>query len=629
LQFTVNPQTKKLQTKNHEPISMNFKIKITALITSFTLMALTGYLMYSRFQAQEFWGYWPILLWSSLWVFVVVATESRFSKNPKKWKLLGLSTATGVLLSLGFPPIPLTSLMFVAFVPLLIVEKEISNFREGTSKWEVFKYSYNAFIIWNILTTYWVTNTAFIAAFVAISVNSLFMTIPFVLFHQVGKKLNQKMKWAAFIAFWITFEYIHLRQELSWPWLTLGNSFAEFPSWVQWYSFTGVFGGTLWILLSNVLFYKVISLYYFNKIPISLKKLSNPLLFVIIPILVSLVIFYTYKEDGDQIEVVIVQPNYEPHYEKFSMPETVQFKQIMNLAYSGATKETDYLLYPETVFGSFKINDLGNNIVARDLKSFISIWPKSKLVTGVRAYKIYKKGEHHSKAVRTQISSATQDTTFWEAYNAAIQFENGVDSIQIYKKSILVPGAEFFPYRKFLWFFKPLVDQLGGTMAGYGTQEDRGVFTSKEGISVAPVICYESIFGEYMTGYIRNGAQAIFIMTNDGWWDDTAGHKQHLRFASLRAIETRRSIARAANTGISCFVNQRGDILQATKYGEANFINGKITLNNKRTFYSTWGDIIGRIAIFLSILLLLNAFVKGVMPEDRSHEKAERKTENG
>ena len=128
---------------------------------------------------------------------------------------------------------------------------------------------------------------------------------------------------------------------------------------------------------------------------------------------------------------------------------------------------------------------------------------------------------------------------------------------------------------------------------------------------IAPVICYESIFGEYHNGYIKKGAQAIFIMTNDGWWDNTAGHRQHLYFASLRAIETRRGIARSANTGISAFVNQRGDILQPTKYGEAVAIKGSLHLNDAITFYVRWGDIIARVALFLTAIFLLNTIVKG------------------
>jgi apolipoprotein N-acyltransferase len=596
---------------------MNTKLKTVILIFSFASMAFTGYLMYSRFLAEEFWGYWPILLWASFWIFIVIATESRYSRHPKKWRLLGLSTLTGLLLSLGFPPVPLTSLMFVAFVPLLIVEKEISNFREEPSKWEVFKYSYHAFVIWNIFACYWVTNTAFVAAFLAIFINPLLMTIPFVLFHQAGKRLNQKMKWTAFVAFWIAFEYVHQRHQLSWPWLTLGNSFAQFPSWVQWYSFTGVFGGTLWILVSNILFYKPISTWYFNKIPLALKRLVLPFAFVILPILLSLLVYYRYEEQGTQeVEVTVVQPNFEPHYEKFNLPGELQFRRFMELSEKACDDDTDYLLWPETSLDAVNIGNFENDKDIIAIRRFLADHPKTRLVAGVGAYQVFD-GYRNTPALRTQVNLATGDTTYWEAYNAAIQVEHGTDEIPVYKKSILVPGAEFLPYRKIFYWLESFVNKLGGTMAGYGAQEDRGVFHSTTGTAVAPVICYESIFGEYMTGYIRNGAQAIFIVTNDGWWDDTAGHKQHLMFASLRAIESRRPVARSANTGISAFINQRGDIRMATQYEEAIAIKDKILLNDSATFYVRWGDLIGRIAGFLSILLILNALVKGWIPEEK------------
>ena len=203
---------------------------------------------------------------------------------------------------------------------------------------------------------------------------------------------------------------------------------------------------------------------------------------------------------------------------------------------------------------------------------------------------------------------------FYEILNAALQIEIGNDDVQLYRKSKLVPGPEILPYRRIFFFLKPLIDKLEGTTAGVGTQPERSVMSSDAG-KVAPAICYESVFGEYVTGYIRKGAQAIFIMTNDGWWDNTAGHRQHLHFASLRAIETRRAIARSANTGISAFINQRGDILQHTRYNEPVAIKGAIRFNDAVTFYVLWGDTIARISLFASIILLLNTFVRSRMKE--------------
>jgi apolipoprotein N-acyltransferase len=116
-----------------------------------------------------------------------------------------------------------------------------------------------------------------------------------------------------------------------------------------------------------------------------------------------------------------------------------------------------------------------------------------------------------------------------------------------------------------------------------------------------------------MTNYIRNGADFITIITNDGWWGNTPGHRQHLAMASLRAVETRRAIARSANTGISAFINQRGDVLQATRYWEQAALRGELRLNRELTFYVRYGDYIGWAAVWLSLAGILFALVNGLL----------------
>ena len=142
-----------------------------------------------------------------------------------------------------------------------------------------------------------------------------------------------------------------------------------------------------------------------------------------------------------------------------------------------------------------------------------------------------------------------------------------------------------------------------------GIEEEPLTFVYEE-FQLAPVICYESIYGEWVAQQCRKGANLIAIITNDGWWKDTPGYKQHVSFASLRAIENRRSIVRSANTGTSCFVNQRGDILQATKWWEEDVIRGTLNLNNEQTFYTLYGDVMGRSFAFVAVLLIIFTFVK-------------------
>ena len=502
--------------------------------------------------------------------------------------------------------------MFIGFVPLLIIEHQLSKSQAGTSKASVFRYSYNAFVIWNILTTFWVGNTAYIGGVVAILTNALFMTVPIVLFHQTKKVMRKDFTYVAFIAYWLAWEYLHLNWEISWPWLTLGNSFAQYPSWVQWYEYTGVFGGSLWILVVNLLVFKWLFSKTDNKIVWHLPSLLKIAAMIGLPILFSLLLYFNYEEKGTEVEVVIVQPNYEPHYDKFTVPGREQLQRFVELSEEALTPNIDYLVFPETSFGGIHNSQLGRENYTRTLQNLVDRYPKVNLVTGLSTRKIYKDGEEHNPATRTYIDKIRKDTLYWELYNSAVQITSGAKEIPIYFKSKQVPGAEMMPYPQLFFFLKPLADKLGGSLSGHGKQKLRSAFKSPVG-GVGPVICYESVYGEYTTGYVQQGANALFIVTNDGWWDDTQGHRQHLKFASLRAIETRRAIARSANTGVSCFVNQRGDILQPTNYEETIAIKGTIRMNEGITYYVLWGDIIGRIGVFLTLLLLLNTFVKGRM----------------
>ena len=152
---------------------------------------------------------------------------------------------------------------------------------------------------------------------------------------------------------------------------------------------------------------------------------------------------------------------------------------------------------------------------------------------------------------------------------------------------------------------------LGGTISARGLQEERAIFTSEnKKLKVAPVICYESIYGEYVTGYVSNGANLLAIITNDGWWNTSQGHKQHLSLAKLRAVETRKSISRSANTGISAFISPQGIITKTLAYGKKGALRGKVEINDKLTFYTRYGDYIARLAIFITALLFLYAIAK-------------------
>ncbi len=590
---------------------MALKYRLLLVLFFLSIAVWAGMSMFWQTQQELLWGYLPLFLLLGIWgTRMSLSLGNSYRNEPLRWKWLTLSTLSGLLLWLGFPTFSSTPLMFIAFVPLLKMEDDILASGVAHSGRKVFGYSYHAFLLWNILSTFWVADTSLMAGIFANFANAFLMSLPFLLFHYSRKVMPGKLNYLAFIAYWLSFEYIHLRWELTWPWLTLGNSFAAHPSWVQWYEYTGVFGGGLWILLANVLGFKLLDSFWSREKGKSLGLGLQWVVLIVLPLALSLWMYSSYEEKGVEKEVVVVQPNYEPHYVKFRIPQNKQFKQYMDLAETVLSDSTDYLVFPESAFGLVDTANVLAYKYVKMLKAFLDQYPKLHLVTGLNGYTFLPPNTPWRKTMRVDVRTGTGDTIYWEAYNIAVQLTSNEDYVPVYLKSKLVPGAEIFPYYEYLSFLQPIVDDVDGTIEGNATQDKREAFIGKDGLGIGPVICYESIFGAYSTGYVKDGANALFIVTNDGWWDDTDGHRQHLQFASLRAIELRRSIARSANTGISAFINQRGDISKATAYNEEAVIKGTLFFNEEITFYVLWGDLIGRLAIFTAIILLLNTFSK-------------------
>jgi len=562
-----------------------------------------------RMVELPLWGWWPLVLELSAWMAIAMMAFPAKSTQ-RKW--FGAATLSGILLGLGFPPSPVTFLVFVAWVPLLAIENSIYLHEERVQPRRIFLLSFHAFALWNIIATFWVLNTSLAAGLVANFLNAALMAGAFTLYHLVRRRIAARWAALAFIGTWISFEFLHHHWELSWPWLTMGNALAEYPWAVQWYEWTGVFGGSWWILGMNFLGCELI-LRWMRARPVAWYWL--PVLFWV-PVAVSLVLWFTVREgDADPVEITVVQPNYEPHYEKFEVPQQDQLARFLDLTINHIDAKTDYVVFPETSFDYVRLNDIRDNVAVRMFSRLIDSLPGTHLVTGISSYRLLDKhGELPKGSTRTHVD-ARGDTVLWDAQNAAIQLSPGEEDIPVYFKSRLVPGPEMYPFRNVLFFLGPIVDKLGGTIEGNTKQRERAVFRGGP-LNVAPVICYESIYGAYCGGYVRKGATAFFIVTNDGWWDNTPGHTQHLLLGALRAIEHRRPIARSANSGTSCFIDLRGRIRQATPYGEALAIQGEVVPETRITLYTRMGDVAAWLAVALLVICAgLAIFTRPGRPE--------------
>ncbi|MFD2561680.1 apolipoprotein N-acyltransferase [Aquimarina rubra] len=511
-----------------------------------------------------------------------------------------LIVISGLLLAIGWPTYGFPLFLFFGFVPLLITEYKIRHNKNHNI--QVFGLSFLTFFIWNTITTWWIYNSTPFGMWFAEIVNSLLMALVFLIYHIIARRASFTIGSVFLVCIWMSFEYLHLQWQFSWPWLNLGNGFANFTSWIQWYEYTGTFGGTLWIWIVNIGVFKNALLFIEHKDKSILYRsaIRNGLI-IIFPILISLVILKTYEEDGKDVEVVILQPNINPYTEKYNTSDDRVSVLLSSLTATEISDTTDFIIAPETVFAdNNRLKNFQSSIAKKTALSIISEYPKANFLSGISLLDVFR----DPSKVHSQ-TNEHKSGVFYDDYNSAFLVRpDGTD--ELYHKSKLVVGVENFPYQS---VFKPIVGDamidLGGTVAKKTTQPDREVFFTNEDIGAGPIICYESVYGEFVTGYVRNNADFLAIITNDAWWGVTQGHKQHLAYAKFRAIETRRSIARSANTGISAIIDQTGTIVSSLGYNEQGALKGTLKTNDKITFYVKAGDYLARVAIFLMIFIFL------------------------
>ena len=509
-----------------------------------------------------------------------------------------LSVLSGLLLAASWFIKPFALLILIAIVPLLLVENSVEGLKNARKQMTL--YASITFLVWNSLTIWWIYNATLFGAIFAVIGNSFLMLFTFYLYFWLRRKSNFKISSYTLIIWWLAFEFAYLRTEISFPWLNLGNTFSATPSLIQWYEYTGTLGGTLLVLFVNISLSKI--LIAFKESKNNKHTVYQTIATILIPAFLftySWFVYSNYEEKGEAVEVVVVQPNIDPYYEKFEgLSDREQLDRILDLAAKKITPNTRMVVAPETAITEYMWeNNMENSMSSMVIHDFLSNWQNLSILIGASTRKIYRYDETPSPTAR----SFSDTAIFYDRYNTGLMYDSA--KIQIHHKSKLVVGVEMMPYPEYLKFLESISLNLGGTVGSLGTQEIPSVFKFGN-ILAAPIICYESVYGEYVTEYVSQGANMLSIITNDGWWGDTPGYKQHLSFASLRAIETRRAIARSANTGISCFVNQRGEILQPTEWWTPDVISDKVHLNTETTFYTKYGDWLGRAAGIFSLLLM-------------------------
>lgn len=501
-------------------------------------------------------------------------------------------------------------LALIGFVPLLMAEKVASE--TGMRRFCLWHYS--AFLAWNFATTFWICNATVGGGIFASVANAFQMSLIFGLFRYSKKYLRGSLPYIFLMVAWIAWERYYLTwAQISWPWLLLGNAFARSTSWIQWYEITGALGGSLWAWAMNLGIFGILSAVQsgrwkeYNAKAKTAAILGMCILFFG-PLMTSL--FLWPEPDKGRLDVYIAQPNIDPYNKFGGMTQEEQNATLLAQMADAPKNRPLLMLAPETFTNDVITNDLALSPTLLSFDSFLRAYPKANLIFGASSHEYI-----HSALRPSQTARRLNDGITWmESHNSAL-ITDGTGRAEIYHKSKLVVGVEMMPYPA---VFRHVDEWLGGVMGREAGQkevsnlnfyeyDDSG--SVKRTFPVGCAVCYESVYPEHCAEYVRKGAELLTVITNDAWWKNTPGYRQHLSYASLRAIETRRWIARCANTGISAVIDPAGKILRKTSWWQKETLHESVGLRDGQTFFVRHGDVVGRISVLCFLLLLLNLLV--------------------
>ncbi|MBR6346767.1 MAG: apolipoprotein N-acyltransferase [Bacteroidales bacterium] len=509
--------------------------------------------------------------------------------------LSGTSLLSAVLLSLPFLVEGCSPLLLVGFVPLLIAD--------ALSEKRFFLWHYLTFVLWNAFTTFWVCNATVGGGIFAILANAFQMSLIFALFRWVKKRSHGAVAYIFLAATWTAWERFYLTSaQISWPWLVLGNGFAGTTSLVQWYEYTGTLGGSLWVWASNLAVFGLVRLigkWKDTSVRVRSASIASTAVLLLCPPIVSILLTPGDGGSEEKLDVTIVQPNIDPYNKFGGMSQAEQNTLLLDMAAAGidANCPNTLVLAPETFTWDIVTNDIPSSPTFRSMKEFVDAHEGTGVLFGAATRDFFQRRTPPSMTARQ-----VREGVWRESHNSALIVEKD-GRFDICHKSKLVPGVESTPYPR---IFVPLDDLLGGVMGRDIGQKEVSLLNFGQ-IPVGCAICYESIYGEYCAGYIRKGARLLTVITNDAWWGDTPGYHQHLNYSRLRAIETRRWIARCANTGISAIIDSRGKIVSSTSWWVPEVLKGSVSLCDGQTFFVRHGDIAGRISVLVFAMILLAA----------------------
>lgn len=499
---------------------------------------------------------------------------------------LTLAVLTGIMVALSFPPFKTGFLAFAALIPFFLLLER----KKGT---EAFRWAYVTGLFIDIFSLFWlgwVTLPGLIGAL-------LILPLYFALFGVLHSFLYRRLENVAYLVapfLWTAIEYLQSFGETAFPWTYLGYSQTYYLPFIQFAEYTSVYGVSFWIVLINALFYL---LWRANLSAAKRYTVAAVLAGLVIVPFVHGEITLRQRSDGGKIKVALLQGNVDP-FEKWDDDLYERnFAVYERLMKKAAVEQPDLYIWPETATPFYLRYEFRYLQRMRQMVDSLG----APILTGALDYETRRDGNY-------------------DYFNAALFIKPFSLRIQKYAKMKLVPFSERVPYKQFFPFnvLKNLLYDMALGIGDYARGDRFTIFRfkpsrqysgkaadEKQEIRFASPICYESVFPALVRQFVKKGVDFLVIITNDAWFGKTSAPYQHAQIAVFRAIENRRSIARCANTGVSCFIDPYGRVLKATKIFQPAVLVDDIPLNREMTFYTKHGNVF---ALAVSIIALLSLF---------------------
>ena len=480
--------------------------------------------------------------------------------------------------------------LLIALIPLMVISENYSS--SARDWWRMCGWATLCFLLWSIATIWWVWIATPLGPIAAGIVGTFYNLCAFMAYHYTSKRAPRALAYTILVTIWIATEWAYNSADvMTFPWLLLGHGFSGDIWAVQWYEYTGIFGGTLWVLASNIAIFEIL------RQRTTTAKVRAAII-VIAPIILSLALLVAYKPSTRTTEISVIQPNV-PCYEaeRAAANKLYPTKDIHRLM-GEAPKTSSFVLMPESalayLMGSVDENDLDE---AEALMGYLfDKETDAKVIMGASTTRYY------GDVKRTETARYNDFVGWYDHFNSALLCKPQGKVEDIYHKGRLVIGVEAVPLKSLFDAFE--VD-LGGVSGQLGWGREYKVFDNND-VKIGPAICYEGLYGEFFTGFAREGAEVMAVISNDGWWGNTPGHKRLFDFCRLRAIECRRAIARSANTGISGFISPIGTTVgERLTWDKEGTLTANVELRDDITIYVRYGDWIARTSTLVALLSVL------------------------